>query len=1442
MWTNCIVVPQESLNFAWSLPYTEIPMRKLFRLYLVIITGGILTLLPSASVCAQHTFAHNYNANYITLDEGLPHNFVDDIYKDSEGFLWISMAGGGLSRYDGYRFVNFAFNSSPCPIRSNFVRNVVEDGFRRLWVASDDGIDIIDLDTQRTDPLLASHPQTDSLWRKPASVVICDSKGCIWLHSNDHIYRISFDEAGNIHEVHSLPAVPQFQNHILIKDIDADGEVWVGLNGGLYKAATNGGGSIRLSPVSTYLTFEDGIDFADIVLKENEIWIATNAGLFRYNRNRSILKRYMHVHGNPYSLSQNYLTSLAVTPDDQLLVGSLRGLNVYNATDDNFERIEVEDGNAGDCLLNSNFINCITVDDKRNIWIGTENGGINRLNSKRLSMRIYRHDERDPATISGNPVNAIYEDSDHVLWVGTVEGGLNRKAPGSDVFTHYTYEEGLLSHNSVSAIAADPQGRLWVGTWGGGITLLDRKHPTRRIKTIPEVSNNHSPLDFIGALAYDSINNGMWVGANQGIYFYDLKQQTLQVPLSAQDIRGCIGILIDRTGKLWMGCMDGVYVIDLHSRKSPDEYFSYRHYKYKLDNPELGIIDKITCFYEGIDGTIWIGSNGYGLYKQETDSNGNERFRSYTIREGLPSNCIRGILEDGNENLWVATDNGLTRFIPSEERFVNYTQQDGIPDAQFYWNGAYRSLRDVLYFGCTTGLLAVYGDLPSLPDTPSPVRFTRLLIDNREVPIGSQTLPQDIVVTKEIRIHEREKSFTVEFSSLNYDNATTYRYRLLGFNDQWISTSNDLHFASYTNLSPGIYTLQVECAAGQQDEADTMAELRIVILPYFYKTAWFIALVVVLGLAGMWLLYRWRVSRFKRQQALLHREVDRRTQELNSQKQLLEQQAEELSRQNLTLTRMTHEIEELNQERLAFFTNITHEFRTPLTLIIGPIERALKLSKNPQVIEQLNFVEKNSKYLLSLINQLMDFRKVNAGKVEIVRQKNNFLRFVDELLVPFKAFAQERNIRIECLFRLDNPVLFYDEEAMRKVLTNLLSNAIKFTPDGGHISLYIARLRSDGTQPDKLYICVRDTGIGIPADELEKVFERFFQSKNQPRYPMYGQTGSGIGLYLCKHIVQSMDGDIYARNNRGAGCSMRILLPMSEQKESLPDHRKALDLPGTGTVASGQAAKDECILVVEDNPDMRSYIRSILSDSYVVKEAADGVEALEILKNEKVDLIISDIMMPRMDGIELSRRLKENLPTSHIPFLMLTAKTSPESRIESYEVGVDAYIQKPFSERLLQARIRNILDNRKRDQLRFSISMDTSVLHIAEESNDKAFINRIMEILQNNYKDPHFRLSEFCKAAGTNKTLLTGKLHSLVGQTPNQLIRNYRLNTARQLLLQKRGQKNVNIADIAYEVGFNDPKYFTRCFTKAFNVPPRDVLAGIAPVDEADETGGFSSM
>ena len=627
----------------------------------------------------------------------------------------------------------------------------------------------------------------------------------------------------------------------------------------------------------------------------------------------------------------------------------------------------------------------------------------------------------------------------------------------------------------------------------------------------------------------------------------------------------------------------------------------------------------------------------------------------------------------------------------------------------------------------------------------------------------------------------------------------------------------------------------------QAAEKENITELQITIQPYFYKTTWFTLIVIVLVAFAAWQFYQWRIRSLKEQKEKLRLKVEQRTHELERQKELLEEQTEELSRQNqilkqqnekitrqkAQLTKMTRKIQELTLDKIAFFTNITHEFRTPITLIMGPIERALKLSYNPQVIEQLHFVERNSKYLLSLVNQLMDFRKVESDKLEIVKTRNNFLKFANELIVPFEVFAKERNITLKRYYRMSSPEISYDEEAMHKVLTNLLSNAIKFTPNGGNVSLFIALLPSAASGKLTLYICISDTGGGIPDEDINKIFNRFYQSQGQTKYPMYGQAGSGIGLYLCKRIVQMHGGEIHAQNNHTTGCSLRILLPVTSENSTMKTIAESTPqlTVADGTVqASESTGKGLSILVVEDNADMRGYIRSILRDKYNVLEAAHGEEALTILNSHAVDFIISDLMMPVMDGIELSRRVKENFTISHIPFLMLTAKTSQESRLESYRTGVDEYLLKPFDETLLLTRIENILENRKRYQKKFAIAMDIDTLNMEEESGDKKFLNRIMDVVKENYKNSYFEVSDFCEAAGVSKSLLNKKLQSLIGQSAGQFIRNYRLNIARELLLKNRENKNMNIAEIAYEVGFNDPKYFTRCFTKYFNTTPSSLL------------------
>lgn len=1410
----------------------------------LIILYSLFLLCPVHSLKGNETLTERYNISYITMNDGLPHHFIDDLYKDSYGFLWISMGGGGLSRYDGYDFVNFSPNTPDCQLKSNFINKISEDRFHRLWVVSEGGIDIINLNTLQAADLLSQHPSTTHIQKLPATYVTCDVQGCIWVHSQHSICRISFHPDGSISQVQSLEVPEVFQGYIL-HDLDKDGQVWTGVNNRLCKLQPTADGRLQAKPVADKLTFPTGTSFADFLVKENEIWIATNVGLYRYNRNEDILKHYEHVPNDPHSLSQNYLTSLAVTHDKRLIIASLKGISIYNPIDDNFNRIEKRLSETGNSLLNSNFINCILVEG-RHIWIGTESGGINKLTSKRQSFENFLNDKDNPQTISPNPVNAIFEDSYGILWVGCVEGGLNRKPVGSKLFTHYTRENGALSHNSVSAITADPQGRLWVGTWGGGITLLNLKHPSQKLKIISTENQAPYPVDFIGSLTYDSINNGIWIGANQGLYFYDIQHDNLTSPLPdrmAENIRGSIGSIIDQANRLWIGCLEGVYIIDLKSRDTKNGTFAYRHLKYKLNDPNSELIEKITCFYQSKDGTLWLGSNGNGLYKRTEDEQKQEKFISYTTDNGLSSNSVRGILEDDKGQLWIATNKGLSKLSPTHETFVNYNQQDGLANAHFYWNAACLSKDHTLYFGHMQGLSSIGNELPVPEINNSAIRFTQLIVGNETIKAGNGLLAEDIAVTPCIEIHESSKSFALEFSALNFENDHTaaYSYRLIGFDKHWIQLPDNRRYVSYTNLSAGTYTLQVKYQSADGNLNEKTAELKIIIKPYFYKTGWFMLIILTVMALFIRLFYQWRIRNYKRQRELLHKKVEQRTHELNEQKQLLEQNTKELSQQNqmlkeqnekikrqkMQLARMTRKVQELTLDKIAFFTNITHEFRTPITLIIGPIERALKLSYNPQVIEQLHFVERNSKYLLSLVNQLMDFRKVESGKLEIVKNKYNFRKFANELIIPFSVFAKERNIELRCYYHLLADTINYDEEAMHKVLTNLLSNAIKFTPNGGTVSLFIALLPAGENQKAQLYISVRDTGNGIPANDIDRIFDRFYQSQGQTKYPMYGQAGTGIGLYLCKRIIEMQEGTIYAKNNLTGGCSIRILLPLKPEEigedETTAQTAAQLALPGP-EMPNDLPQKGICILVVEDNSDMRAYIRSILQENYQVLEAANGAEALNMLHTQHVDFIISDLMMPVMDGIELSHHVKEDINISHIPFLMLTAKTSQEARIESYRMGVDEYLLKPFDEELLMARIENMLESRKRYQQKFALNMDVEALNIAEESGDKKFLDRVMEVIKTHYKESDFEVTYFCEAVGVSKTLLNQKLQSLIGQSTGQFIRNYRLNLARELLLKKKGRKDVSISEIAYEVGFNDPKYFTRCFSKEFNIKPSELL------------------
>ena len=1041
----------------------------------------------------------------------------------------------------------------------------------------------------------------------------------------------------------------------------------------------------------------------------------------------------------------------------------------------------------------------------------------------RLSVINYYHQQNLPGSLSRNPVNAIVEDEYQTLWVGTVEGGLNCRLKGSDTFLHYTTEApAYLAHNTVSVLVIDDKDRLYVGTWGGGLGWINRK---------PSASKRYVPLPlsdpFVSSLAFDPVSHLLWIGTMNNVYVYNPADGTVLEPFlnEGKEVvnQNALGMCITRERELWISSPFGLLRINLTAYDKGQ--LKYQKYVYQLDNPASKRRERITSIFQAKDGTIWLGSNGNGFYKAMKKGN-DYQFLAFTKNDGLVSNSVRGMLEDWYGNIWISTDNGLSCFNVKEESFRNYSQIDGLVSDQFYWNaGALSFDKERLFFGSQKGLTEIHPMIETEHQRKFPLAFTHCKV------FGQEVFPQ----SGEIFMHESDKSLSIEFSALDYalESQAQYSYRLKDFDDAWVTVPSNRNNATYTNLYPGKYVFQLRYAPDGKHWLARTEELTIVVHPYFYKTPWFLLSVLFVILFGGYRILRWRYQALKRQQNLLHQMVEERTSELEEQKKLLSNQTQELSEQNKLLKdqnekitaqknqilEMSRKVEELTVDKLAFFTNITHEFRTPLTLIVGPIERALKLSYNPQVIEQLHLVERNSKYLLSLVNQLMDFRKVEEGRIKIATNYGNLKEFMLEIVPPFADYAKNRGINLQLYLRLPDPFLMFDEDVMRKIMTNLISNALKFTPKGGNVGIYVGVI-GQATEK-KLFISVRDTGKGIPENDIERIFMQFYQSDNRSLESVSGQSGTGIGLYLCRKLIDLLDGKIYAKNNPLKGASFRILLPAlygDTQIHSESEMEKediAIDVPRNGKMV---------ILVVEDNKDMRDYIRSILAEYYNVLEASQGEEALALLHANNVDFIISDLMMPVMDGMELSRRVKNDFSISHIPFLMLTAKTSDEARLESYKMGADAFLLKPFDENMLLARISNILENRKRFQQKFSIDMNTDSLEVEENSGDKKFLNKAMSVVKENYKNPDFEVSDFIEAVGISKSLLNKKMQSLTGQSAGQFIRNYRLNLARELLLKNKVNRTMNISEIAYEVGFNDPKYFTRCFTKHFNVTPSSLL------------------
>lgn len=819
---------------------------------------AITILLTIFSIAAkpQANFVSQYNSTTVSLASGLPGNYIDDMLTDSNGFVWIATYGSGLVRYDGYTAMPLPTISNSDRLGSYSCKTICEDRHKRIWVAFDEGVRVIDMSTLLpTTPTYKGKPISNIL-DEPAVRVTTDANGNIWIVSRAYIYYICIAQDGGIESIASTPYVSRAPT-IAIEDVDGNGTMWAAIDGKIQILAPQGN-TIRKKEAASALK-NVGMNFVTDMKRFNgETWIATNVGLYRYSPTGSITQI------TTPTISHGFATCLAPYGQDKLLIGTLGGINIYDTKTNSFEFWTSRNNNRA--TLPSDFINCIMTQGKQ-IWIGTETGGIAKLTPRVLKTKSYVH-TADPTSISGNPVNSIHVEKNGTLWVGTVDGGLNRKAVGQESFTHYTSSNSSLSHNTVSTLTSDSQNHLWIGTWGGGICYLDIDAPN---KIMPlSVDPIHQQLiNCIGALAYDPINKGLWIGSNEGIYYYDYASQKIYEPFDGcRNARGAIGSIIEKNGTLWMGCLEGVFEIDLKTHGLNFSNFAYKHHKYKLDAPESKIVEKISCFCITKKGELWLGSNEYGLYKRVIDKDGKTIFKAYTKADGLANNSVKGIAEDNDGGLWITTINGLSYFNETTGTFTNYNKDDGLVSDQFYWNSAVKDSKGTIYMGTNVGLIELDGTNKAI-GYKGKLRFSKISIDNIPVFAGSEFMTEDISVAKSLNIDEGTRSIEIEFSALNYRNerGETYSYRMAGLEQDWHMLPAGAHSVRYTNLPSGDYTFEVKNNSTSISANEEVISLDINVKPFFWKSKTFIILLISAIIAISIWLYKRKLAAVRRIEA-----------------------------------------------------------------------------------------------------------------------------------------------------------------------------------------------------------------------------------------------------------------------------------------------------------------------------------------------------------------------------------------------------------------------------------------------------------------------------------------------------------------------------------------------------------------------------------------------
>jgi len=1384
---------------------------------------------------------------HITTNNGLSQSDVNDIYQDVYGFMWFG-THDGLNKYDGYKFSIYKpKKNNNQSISSNLIFSITGDKKGNLWIGTTgSGLNYFDRNSETFKAFSHEKENPESLSSNYISKVHLDSKNRLWVGTINGLNMLDLNKPINDRKfqrfyIHSDNVQRNNSNTINTIYEDNLGQIWVGSILGLSKLSRDENGRIYFQNMSKTLGINK-IPVTNITQDHNNrLIIASHNGLYIQNKNKKLLELEKIISGS--------FTNISVDKNNNLYAGTKNGLIFLNNNDTldvpMYKNRYVYDPSDPTNSLSKNIIESIYLDKTGIIWIGTNGGGINKFNPNKKN---FKHIKSTLATnsLSYDKIRAIYEDSNNTLWVGTLGGGLNMLLDKNNnvAFNNFMHFDNVPNIFTIQEVDMFGKKILMVGVQNmNGAYGIDISNPKNIAKDkIKEIKGIKSSVFSI----LQDTNKNIWIGtyANGVIrwspnyntkkygatYFYNDANDATSI--SNDIIRN---IFEDKKGDLWFATGNGLNRLkksEINKKKPKFELF-----KNNPNDKNSISHNYILSLYENKKGDLWIGTLGGGLNKYlPNKDNSSGKFISFSESDGLPNNVIKGILEDNSENLWVSTNQGLSKFNPENKTFRNYDVNDGLQNNEFQELASLKRKNGEMLFGGINGLNAFFpNDITDNKEEAETI-ITDFSIFNKQVDIGTSINGDTILNTsinkvKNIELKHNKNSFSFEFAALHYASPlkNKYAYKLEGFDHNWIYTSTKKRFATYTNIEPGNYTFKVKASNNDGIWDSTPASINIKITPPFYKTKWAYAIYCLLFIALLFLLWKYTViSATKKHQ---------------------------LELEHIEKTKF----DELQRIKLEFFTNISHEFRTPLTLIKGPLEYLQKKRNTIEetiIQEQYGLMHKNTTYLLRLVNQLLDFRKINQGKMHLVVRNSNIVDFIKEVGEPFQFLARKKSIDFSITTANKNITTWFDHDALEKIMNNLLSNAFKFTPEFGTINIDISTSEADKKENYKIlknypltyesvFIKVSDTGKGINENSINTVFERFYIEKDSTN----NSKGIGIGLSFTKSLVDLHQGFIIAESKETEGTTFTVGLPSEKTAyENIPEISCKEEFDNDFLVRSSESesfaigindeiedqnlsksrSKLPVLLVVDDNEGIRTFIKQVLSDTFTVHEAENGEQGLQIATKIIPNIVLSDVVMPIMDGIELCENLKTKKETSHIPVLMLTAKSSKESELKALSVGADDFISKPFSMELLQLKLANLTKSREKLRKLFNRDINLIPKDVTVTSADETFLQQAIEIVEKHMMNTDFNVEMLVKEMGFSRSTLYFKFKEITGLSSSEFIRNIRLKRAMQLL----SKSDLSVKEIMYMTGFNTASYFSKCFKKQFGVRPSEYVRNSSNTDD----------